>query len=106
MNNSELRPDTKGGHYLFYGYIVVAVALLIIILDYGSRLTIGVFFKPMLNKFNRSRGLTSDAVTLSMQGQGTGAIIMGRLNDKLVCQYFRDMWPVFGNRMHRIRHYL
>jgi MFS family permease len=83
MNNSESRPDTKGNHYLFYGYVVVAVALLIIILDYGSRLTIGVFFKPMLNEFNWSRGLTSSAVTLSMLGQGTGAIIMGRLNDKL-----------------------
>jgi MFS family permease len=75
--------NSKSGHILFYGYIVVAAALLIIILDYGSRLTIGVFFKPMLNEFDWSRALTSGAVTLSMLGQGTGAIIMGRLNDKL-----------------------
>jgi MFS family permease len=37
----------------------------------------------MLNEFGWSRALTSGAVTLSMLGQGTGAIIMGRLNDKL-----------------------
>jgi MFS family permease len=81
MNKPKL--NSKSEYILSYGYIVVAVALLIIILDYGSRLTIGVFFKPMLNEFNWSRALTSGAVTLSMLGQGTGAIIMGRLNDKL-----------------------
>jgi MFS family permease len=81
MNKPE--PNFADGHHLFYGYIVVAAALLIIILDYGSRLTIGVFFKPVLNEFNWSRALTSGAVTLSMLGQGTGAILMGRLNDRL-----------------------
>lgn len=81
MNRPEL--DSKRNHNLFYGYIVLAAAFLLIILGYGSRLTIGVFFKPMLNEFNWSRGLTSGAVTLSMMGQGTGAIFMGRLNDKL-----------------------
>jgi MFS family permease len=81
MNKPEL--NSKGGRYLFYGYVVVAAALLLIILDYGSRLTIGVFFKPMLNEFEWSRALTSGAVTLSMLGQGTGAVMMGRLNDKL-----------------------
>ncbi len=75
--------NARRGSFLFYGYIVVAAALLIIILDYGSRLTIGVFFKPILEEFNWSRGLTSGAVTLSMLGQGTGAIFMGRLNDRL-----------------------
>jgi len=81
MNQPEL--NSNSGHYLFYGYIVVAAAILIIILDYGSRLAIGVFFKPILNEFDWSRALTSGAVTLSMLGQGMGAIIMGRLNDNL-----------------------
>lgn len=81
MNKPEL--NLKRSHNLFYGYIVVAAAFLLIILGYGSRLTIGVFFKPILNEFNWSRGLTSGAVTLSMLGQGTGAIFMGRLNDRL-----------------------
>jgi OFA family oxalate/formate antiporter-like MFS transporter len=80
VNTPEL--NLKGGHRLFYGYIVAAAALLLIILDYGSRLTIGVFFKPILNEFGWSRALISGAVTLSMLGQGTGAIVMGRLNDK------------------------
>lgn len=67
---------------IYYGYILATAALLLVILGYGSRLTIGVFFKPILNEFNWSRALTSGAVTLSMVGQGAGAIIMGRLNDK------------------------
>lgn len=80
---TEPKHSSKLRHYLFYGYFIVAVALLIIILDYGSRLTFGVFFKPMADEFNWSRALTSGAVTLSMLGQGTGAVMMGRLNDKL-----------------------
>ncbi len=80
MNKPEL--NSKSGRILFYGYIVVAAALLATVIDYGARLTIGVFFKPMLNEFDWSRALTSGAVTLSMLAQGTGAIFMGRLNDK------------------------
>jgi len=36
-----------------------------------------------MNDFGWTRALTSGALTLSMLGQGIGAIIMGRLNDKL-----------------------
>lgn len=81
MNKTQNIP--KNISPVYWGYIIVAIALLLVILDYGSRLTIGVFFKPILAEFDWSRGLTSGAITLSMLGQGTGAILMGRLNDKL-----------------------
>ena len=74
---------SKINRTLFYGYIIVAASFLIVVLDYGSRLSFGVFFKPMLNDFGWTRALTSGALTLSMVGQGIGAIVMGRLNDKL-----------------------
>jgi MFS family permease len=61
----------------------VAVALLIVILDYGARTSFGVFFKPMLSDFDWTRALTSGSLTLSMLCQGASGIIMGRLNDKL-----------------------
>jgi hypothetical protein len=54
----------------FYGYIIVAAALLIVTLDYGARLSFGVFFKPMISELGWSRTLTSGAFTLSMLCQG------------------------------------
>jgi len=32
----------------FYGYIVVAAALLIVIIAHGAQYTFGIFFKPIL----------------------------------------------------------
>ncbi len=81
MNTAE--KDSKSWYRYSYGYFIAAAALLLVILAYGSRLTIGVFFKPILNDFEWSRALTSGAVTLSMLGQGVGAIFMGRLHDRL-----------------------
>jgi MFS family permease len=63
--------------------VIVAVSLCLVILHYGARVSFGVFFKPMLDDFNWTRALTSGSLTLSMLVQGSGAIIMGRLNDKL-----------------------
>ncbi len=83
INKSELIHPSKNRRFLFYGYIVVAASLIIIILDYGARFSFGVFFKPMSNDFNWTRALTSGSFTLSMLCQGASAIIMGRLNDKL-----------------------
>ena len=80
MKNDQSSPY---GRRFFYGYIVVITALLITILNYGSRFSFGVFFKPMLNEFGWSRTLTSGAFTTSMLCQAMGTPILGRLNDKL-----------------------
>ncbi len=69
--------------HFFYGYIVVVAALLITILNYGTRYSFGVFFKPMLNEFGWTRTLTSGAFTVSMLFQAIGAPLLGILNDKL-----------------------
>ena len=72
-----------------------AASLLIMLVAYGARFSFGVFFKPMLDEFDWSRGLTSGAFTLSMVTQGFFGIIMGRLNDRFgprlaitVCCFF------------------
>lgn len=70
-------------HKLFYGYVVVAIAFVIMLLAYGVRTSFGVFFKPMLAEFGWSRGLTSGAVTLSLLVQGVWGIVMGRVNDRI-----------------------
>ncbi len=66
----------------FYGYIVVAASLLIMLLAYCARLSFGVFFKPMLSEFGWSRAFTSGAYMLSMLLQAGMTIVMGKLNDK------------------------
>jgi MFS family permease len=68
---------------LFYGYVVVAAAFLIILMSYGVRTSFGVFFKPIINEFDWPRGLTSGAVTVSMLLQGLWGIVMGRVNDRI-----------------------
>ena len=82
MMNQESPQPQKAQSRLFYGYIVVALALLILVLTYGARTSFGIFFKPMLTEFDWTRALTSGAFTLSMVMQGVFGIIMGRLNDK------------------------
>jgi MFS family permease len=67
---------------LFYGYYIVAIAFLIMLLAYGIRTSFGVFFKPMLAEFEWTRAFTSGAVTLSMMVQGVWGIYMGRVNDR------------------------
>ena len=83
MNNQEVPQPTKTGSRFFYGYFVVIAALFLVLLHYGTRLSFGVFFKPMLTEFDWTRALMSGAFMLSMLMQGAGSILMGRLNDKL-----------------------
>jgi MFS family permease len=77
-NNQHSKAEPR----LFYGYIVVAASLLIMLLSYGSRLSFGVFFKPMISEFHWTRALISGAITLAMVTQGCWGILMGKLNDR------------------------
>ena len=83
MTGNELRQSRGTEPRFFYGYIVVALALLIMFLAYGTRTTFGIFFKPMLTEFDWTRALTSGAFTLSMITQGILGIFMGRYNDRI-----------------------
>jgi len=82
VTNKEVYQPRNTEPRFFYGYIVVAAALLIMLLAYGVRTSFGVFFKPMLAEFDWTRALTSGAVTLSMVLQGLWGIFMGRFNDR------------------------
>jgi MFS family permease len=74
-------PDTT--KRFFYGYIVIVASFCIFVVMYGTRFAFGVFFKPMITDFGWTRALTSGALSLSMVVQGSLAIVMGGLNDKL-----------------------
>ena len=83
MKSSEANQSPTVKNQFFYGYIMVAIAFLIMVVMYITRSAFGVFFKPMLTDFNWTRALTSGALSLSMVVQGSLAIIMGGLNDRL-----------------------
>ena len=68
---------------LFYGYIVVAVAFCIMVLTNGTRLSFGIFFKPVLTEFGWTRTMTSGAFSLAMIVHGLVSIVMGGLTDRL-----------------------
>ena len=82
MTDYEARQSIPDKPRIFYGYIVVAIAMAVMLLATGTRTSFGVFFKPMIKDFSWSRGGMSSAVTLSMLVQGIWGIFMGRLNDK------------------------
>ncbi len=80
---------------VFYGYIVVAAALLIVIIAHGAQYTFGIFFKPILTEFGWTRGATSGAFSLYLVLWGFLSIFVGKLNDSfgpriimIVCGFF------------------
>jgi len=66
----------------FYGYIVVAAGLLVMVITTGALYSFGVFFKPVLIEFGWTRAATSGAYSLCILVLGSLSIIMGRLNDR------------------------
>ena len=80
---------------LFYGYIVVAAALLIVIIAHGAQYTFGIFFNPILTEFGWTRTATSGAFSLYLVLWGFFGIFVGRLSDRFgsrlvmtVCGFF------------------
>lgn len=67
----------------FYGYVIVIASLLIAVMMFGSRLSFGIFFAPVLDEFGWSRAVTSGGFSLSWVGTGLLSIFVGRLNDRI-----------------------
>jgi len=74
-------PDNRKPKF-FYGYVVVALAFLILMIMGGTMYTFGVFFKPLTDEFGWTRALTSGAFSLQMVLHGLFYIVTGRLNDR------------------------
>jgi MFS family permease len=67
---------------LFYGYTLVAVAVGIQIVAWGTYNSFGVFFNALLADFDWSRATLSGAASLAQIMVGLGAIFFGQLNDR------------------------
>ena len=95
MNGGNLYLIENRQPKFFYGYIVVAAALLIVIIAHGAQYTFGIFFKPILTEFGWRRGATSGAFSLYLLLWGFLGIFVGKLNDSfgprivmIVCGFF------------------
>lgn len=80
---------------VFYGYIVVAVAFLIMLMMWGAYYSFGIFFEPLLAEFGWSKATTSGAFSLSFFLTGLLGVFAGKLTDRFgprivvtVCGFF------------------
>jgi MFS family permease len=73
--------ETKSGA-IFYGYVVVAAAFLVMAVSSGAIYSFSVFFAPLQQEFGWSRALTSGAFSSYVVIQGLLSIWTGKLNDR------------------------
>ncbi len=66
----------------FYGYVIVFIGFVNMLLMFGAFYSFGVFFKPLSTDFGWTRATTSGAYSLGMFLSGLLAIVMGKLTDR------------------------
>jgi len=72
----------SGTRHVFYGYVVVLAAFMIMAVSSGAVLSFSVFFSSLQQEFGWTRAVTSAAFSLNMIMQGLLAIGVGKLNDR------------------------
>jgi len=90
MQNSDYSPEpsesvhaaTKVKRAPYYGYVIVALAFLIMIIQWGVIYSFGIYFKPMIAEFGWTRALTSGAFSIAFFLSGLVVVFMGWLNDR------------------------
>ena len=82
MHNKESQQLNKAGPRFFYGYVIVVVAFLILVVSFSVNVSFGLFFTPVLRELGWSRAMISGAYSLSMIIYGVLGIATGRLSDR------------------------
>ena len=82
MTSHEVKRFPKTESRFYYGYIIVSLAFLILVMIGGTLFTFGVFFKPLSGDFGWTRALTSGAFSVLMIVYGLLSIVVGRLTDR------------------------
>jgi OFA family oxalate/formate antiporter-like MFS transporter len=72
----------RSNNRLYYGYVVLTACFFIMVLVFGSQISFGVFFKPILTEFGWSRAETAGPFALCMILSGFLTIVSGRLTDR------------------------
>ena len=80
---------------IFYGYVIIAISLLIQLIGLGTFHTYGIFFKELQLEFGWSRAVLSGAHSLCFSLGGFLSIVVGRLSDRFgprfvmaICGFF------------------
>src|SRR5262245_33058876 len=68
---------------LFYGWVIVAVGIVITCVGFGAMLTLSIFLQPMASAMGWSRTGIATAALLNFLGMGLGAFLWGALSDRL-----------------------
>lgn len=71
-----------GKERFYYGWVVLAACLIIVMIGYGIRFSFGVFFKSLEQDFGLTRALTSGVFSVYMLLGGVFAILGGWAADR------------------------
>ncbi|OGO40275.1 MAG: hypothetical protein A2147_00550, partial [Chloroflexi bacterium RBG_16_57_8] len=74
--------NTHTRNRVFYGYVIVAASLLILVVMHGTSASFGVFFSPLQTEFGWSRATISGAASLAFLLLGLFSIAAGRVTDR------------------------
>ncbi len=74
------QPETAS---FYYGYIIVLVTFILMIVGWGMFYIYGVFFRPLEEEFGWTRAVTSGAFSISILIAGISGIVAGRVCDRL-----------------------
>jgi sugar phosphate permease len=84
---------------LFYGWIIVFVASLGMVLVYGVRHSFAIFFPSILEEFGWTRGNTAIMLSLSLLFYGLSAPVAGSLGDRWrprrVAPFAQELWHFY-----------
>ncbi len=80
--NKEVHQPRRNESPVFYGYIVVIAAFIILVVSFGPHSAFGLFLNPLIAEFGWTRAMTSGAFSLSMFIYGLMSIIAGGLTDR------------------------
>ncbi len=83
MQSEDVSHVIKADQGIFYGYFIVGLSLIVLMMMWGTYYSFGVFFKPLLTEFGWTRATVSGATSLAMLMSGIIAIIAGSLTDRL-----------------------
>jgi len=67
---------------IYYGYIIVFIAFVMMVLGWGTYYCFGVFFDSLSEEFGWTRAVTSGAFSISTPVAGFLGIVAGRLTDR------------------------
>jgi MFS family permease len=82
MQNKDISDAAGADSGIFYGYFIVGLSFLMLMMMWGTYYSFGVFFKPILAEFGWTRATISGASSIAMLMSGLFAIATGRLTDK------------------------